>query len=243
MKRKKCWMKWKHWETVPGSDTCWGHSVGQKVLLLLPRWCLCVNLCASLCLFQLRQGDIAYLLPCFSCAALSENVATWTRPDLSRRAEAGIFLALSIWTLLKSLSSFSFAKWERSSHCFFSFLRERERESERASSARRLVAGKSAGEQREGCVLMEIVAGWIWRPAGPHQPVTSLSAPLWQLRTGVAGPGLGGPERQMVLSGDGPRHSGLCSRGSSGAAKNRHGLLLLGTFRGFSFLDYHWEYF
>jgi len=45
--------------------------------------------------------------------------------------------------------------------------------------------------QREGCVLMEIGGALFWRPAGPHQPCTSLSVPP-AVRAGVARPSLGG---------------------------------------------------
>lgn len=41
----------------------------------------------------------------------------------------------------------------------------------------------------------------------------------------------------MVHFGAGPQHSALCSWGSTGAAKNKHGLLLLGTHRSLSLRD------
>lgn len=133
---------------------------------------------------------------------------------------------------------FPFANWEFSSHRFSSPLPERVYFSEQAA------IGMAVAKKAAGCWE---VAGWgmmcadgnrwwfiletCWATSTLHVPFCRPIAergPLW------LGPVCGG---QMVPFGEGPQHRGLCSWGSTRAAKNKHGLLLLGTFRSFSLWD------
>lgn len=179
---------------------------------------MCVNVFASVCLFS----STVYLLCSLAVRFLGDNVATWTLTDLDKLERAKIFSGLSIWTPHNSLNTFTFAS---SSHHFSPPLPER-------AVRRQAVSGLEVDGiwQTEGCVLMEVGAALLWRPAGPHQPARPF-CPTVAARVGVAGPSLGG---QMVSFGGRPQHSALCSWGSAGAAKNKHGLLLLRTFRSWS---------
>lgn len=71
-------------------------------------------------------------------------------------------------------------------------------------------------------------AGFCWRPAASHQRCVVFFLSHQGCKAGVLRPSTG---RQMVPFGKGPQHSDLCLWGSTGAAKNKHDLRLLGTYR------------
>ena len=167
---------------------------------------------------------------------LSDNVTIWTRTDLSRGAESWMFSELSIWSPHNSFNSLPFARWECSSHHSLLFLFSFSPFSERVHSADRLsliwrLLGSSRGVGGADGNRWWFILEACWDTSTPHIPFCLLIA----AKAGVARPSFGGG--QMVPFGEGPQHSALCSWGSTGAAKNKHGLLLFGTCRSFILQD------
>lgn len=219
-----------------GGRVCGGGTRRGRPAVRMRRCCGPADVCGRVCVrvLILSLNTVKHVLPSFTVLVPADDVTAWTLTNLSGAAQARIFSGLSISTPRKCLNSFSFANRAFSSHLFSPPPSPRESALFRQAATGMAVAGKAAGRwevAEGGCVLMEIGGGLFWRPAGPHQPCTSLSVAPLQRGPVWLGPVWGG---QMVPFGEGPRHSAPCSRGSTGAARSKHGLLLLGTFRSFS---------
>lgn len=223
-----------------GTDTFWGRSAGQHVQVQLPEWFVC----ECVCLTVLVLSHTAYLLPS-SAACLS--VIMWQsglwltsakeqKLGFSQCFRSDLLTTLLTACLLRDESALLTISLFLSLFSFFPF-------------PERVVCPLTGCHWYGGWWVSSRGAmcadGNRWRFILEARCATStLHVPFCLpivVKASVAKPSSGG---QMVPFGEGPQHSAPCSWGSTGATKNKHDLLLLGTYRTVSVRDLKrlWEW-